>query len=231
MTSRSGAVSIPELILALLFFAVIIAGGGQFLVRTTRLAGAQRDELRMMALARTARIVVRAELRGLAPADVAATAPDSLRIRAFRGGGTICGGDGAEVWVRYRGTRAPDPAKDSALLIDGSGAERAVAVEGVSGAPCPDGAALTLSEPPALTPVYVLLYEPGAYHLAGGALRYRRGEGGRQPLTESLLAAPRFQSPSPLVHRVELRPRPDSLRSGQVRPRRLDIIGLNVRRP
>lgn len=39
-----------------------------------------------------------------------------------------------------------------------------------------------LSPPPART-VLTRVFERGSYHLVGGALRYRRGEGGRQPLT------------------------------------------------
>lgn len=231
MIERPGAVSVAELILALLFFALIIRGGGAFLVGTTRLAGVQRDQVRMMALARTARIVVRGELRTLAPGDVSAMASDSLRIRAFRGGGRVCGGTGMEVWVRYRGTRVPDPEKDSLVLIDGSGGEQALAVTGVSAATCPDGVALRISEVPAVAPVYALLFESGAYHLSNGALRYRRGQGGRQPLTESLLEDAAFHSSGPLTHRIELRPRSDSLRSAEVRPRRLDVVGLNAVRP
>ena len=36
-------------------------------------------------------------------------------------------------------------------------------------------------------PVLLRLFETGSYHLSGGALRYRRGSGGRQPLTAAVL--------------------------------------------
>jgi hypothetical protein len=37
-----------------------------------------------------------------------------------------------------------------------------------------------------------MLFEAGSYHLSEGALRYRRGRGGRQPLTEEVLAGARL---------------------------------------
>lgn len=230
MTRRCGAVSMPELILALFFIGLIMAGAGEFLVRSTRLAGSQRDDLRFMELARTARVILRAELRAIAPADIAAASPDSLRIRAFRGGGAVCGGSGRALWVHYRGSRAPDPAKDSVVLIGGSGAEEAFAVTGVAPAAC-GGEALTLvlSEAPLPGPAYALLFEPGAYHVADGAVRYRRGAGGRQPLTEALLLEPAFGRSRPLTFDLPIRPHPDSLR-GRQQGRRIWIRGLNESR-
>lgn len=231
MTTRPGAVSVAELVLALTFFALIAAGAGEFLVGSSRLASAQRDDLRMAELVRTARVVLAGELRLIAAADLASTSADSVRVRAFRGGGTVCGGAGAEVWLRYAGLRAPDPTKDSVVLIGRSGSEEALAVEGVAAAPCGAGAvALTLSGTPAAVPGYGLLFEAGAYHVAGGALRYRRGAGGRQPLTESLLLAPTFARAGPDRFELDLRPDPDSIphggaRSWPVRIRRLNAGG------
>ncbi len=231
MTRRPGAVSVAELILALIFFAIILAGSGEFLIRTARLASGQRDDLRMMELARTIRVILGGELRAVAPADIAAASPDSVRIRAFRGGGAVCGGAGAELWIHYRGNRAPDPAKDSVVLIAASGVEHVRAVEGVGVAGCGgDGLSLRLDEAPVTAPVYALLFESGAYHLSGGALRYRRGAGGRQPLTESLLLDPGLERSSPLGFDLAIRPRPDSLRHAPLRDRRITIVGLNAGR-
>lgn len=228
MTRRAGAVSLAELILALLFFGFVMVGAGEFLVRSTRLAGAQRDELRFMELARTARVILGGELRSLAPADIAAASPDSLRIRAFRGGGVVCGGAGRELWLHFRGGRAPDAAKDSVVLIRSSGTEEVLAVDGVSGAPCGgDALSLVLEGAPGAPAAYALLFESGAYHVADGALRYRRGAGGRQPLTEALLLAPAFARAGPLTFDLTIGPRPDSLR-GQPEKRRIGIRGLNA---
>lgn len=229
MTRRPGAVSMAELILALLFFGVVMAGAGEFLVRTTELAGAQRDDLRFMELARTARVILDGELRAIAPADIPAASTDSLRIRAFRGGGAVCGGAGRELWLHFRGARAPDPAKDSVVLIRASGAEEVLAVDGVSGAACVgDALSLVLREAPREPAAYALLFESGAYHVADGAVRYRRGAGGRQPLTEALLLDPALARPGPLTFDLAIRPRPDSL---PTRPdeRRIGVRGLNGR--
>lgn len=227
MTARIGAVSLPELVLTLLLFGFVMAGAGEFLVRSSGLARAQRDELRFMELARSARVILRGDLRVLAPADVAAATADSVRFRAFRGGGPVCGGTGDDIWVRYQGSRAPDPAKDSVLLITGPGTEAVRGLRSVSGAPCASGLAFRLTET-VEDAVYALLFETGAYHLSDGALRYRRGAGGRQPLTESLLVRPAFDMRSPLHLRIDLLPGRDSLRSASPRVRALELLGLNV---
>jgi hypothetical protein len=38
-------------------------------------------------------------------------------------------------------------------------------------------------DPPVPGALVVRVFERGSYHVSGGALRYRRGMGGRQPLT------------------------------------------------
>jgi hypothetical protein len=54
-------------------------------------------------------------------------------------------------------------------------------------------------------PVLVRLYERGTYYLADGAFRYRRGAGGRQPLTpERVAPGSGFR---PVVGGVEIRVR------------------------
>ena len=40
----------------------------------------------------------------------------------------------------------------------------------------------------------ILVFETGTYHLSRGALRYRRGRGGRQPVTEEVLESGSFDS-------------------------------------
>lgn len=129
--------------------------------------------------------------------DWRVTDPGVLEVRAFRGGGATCpgvSGSGGWVAVRYRGWRVPDPSKDSVLLVDASGrAAVAAVVERVrDDVPCAlrageRGEWLRLVPEPAARPVLVRIFEAGSYHLEDRAFRYRRGRGGRQPLTAEVL--------------------------------------------
>jgi hypothetical protein len=134
--------------------------------------------------------------RGVAGRDWFDPVGDSLPLRAFRGWGLTCpGGDthrGVTV-VAYRGERTPNPAKDSVLVLTGAGWVPADLVHrSRTRQPlCPDGldsdTELWTLDPP-LSGVLMRVFEHGSYHVAGGALRYRRGRGGRQPLTAEVFA-------------------------------------------
>jgi hypothetical protein len=97
--------------------------------------------------------------------------------------------------VSYRGDRAPDPSKDSVLLVTGTGLSvvRALVGTGAASTPCPTWAGastrwrLDLGAPARV--VVARLFERGSYHLADAALRYRRGASGRQPLTPEVWTA------------------------------------------
>jgi prepilin-type N-terminal cleavage/methylation domain-containing protein len=189
--------------------------------------GAARRQVELAALAelrRVVRHVLAGELRYLdAPADVAAIAPDSLALRALRGTGRGCAA--APGHVAYRGWRDPEPAKDSALVLGpaGSWSVRPVtAADRRSGvpdcAPGPGEHVLRLalgdggtdaSGDDAATPLLVVVFESGSYHLQARALRYRRGASGRQPLTAELLrdGASRFDA-APAAVRVVIAPAP-----------------------
>ena len=99
---------------------------------------ARADEL--VAL-RVSRHVLRRELRHGLPGRDWSVDADSLSLRAFRGTAIVCAADSvaAEVVVAYRGDRAPDPSKDSVLLVtaDGRSAVRALTGTGVASTPCP----------------------------------------------------------------------------------------------
>ncbi len=119
---------------------------------------------------------------------------DSLALRAVRGGLVGCGlGDG--VWSALaEGARHPDPDKDSVQLLQPGGAWSVHALEALvpPGADCSSGSGgrpvgLVLDPPPSAPPVAGRYFERGSYHLADGALRWRRGDGGRQPLTPEVL--------------------------------------------
>jgi len=125
---------------------------------------------------------------------------DSLSLRAFRGTAMVLPGSGSgrELTICYRGIRAPDPEKDSLLVLGADGGWRARDL--VDRIPrsrecLPHGMGReevwTLDALPG-DPVMARLFERGSYHFNGGALRYRRGEGGRQPLTPERIESGRF---------------------------------------
>ncbi len=142
---------------------------------------------------RIARHLVRRELGRTDPTRDWGTAGDSLWLRAFRGVGLVCPGPSRpnEWIVAYRGERDPDPSKDSIEVTYPDGTIRYAALTGVGSAP--GGCGVTDSTEtmslwridPALPtgPVLTRLFERGSYHFSLSALRYRRGRGGRQPLT------------------------------------------------
>ena len=148
---------------------------------------------------RTARHVLSRELRGGGSLVLAADpAADTLAVRALRGVALVCPGSvvGDGMVVVPDGARAPDPAKDSVwVLVPGQAARPVALVSSEPAPPCaalgPEGASRwTVSEelPPA--PELAVYFEHGSYHLSGAALRYRRGDAGRQPLTPEVLLAP-----------------------------------------
>jgi hypothetical protein len=98
-----------------------------------------------------------------------------------------------ELIVSFDGLRRPDPTKDSLLMLDDAGTWAAVGLVGVaSGPPCPQAPTTPaerwdISLPTSRPIVLVRLFEPASYHLAAGALRYRVGGGGREPLTPEAL--------------------------------------------
>lgn len=192
MTPLRRGASLIEVVIVLGLFGLILGGMADFVRGQARIARAQLEAVRFAEAVRASRVILGGELRTLAAHDVRATGPDSLRVRAFRGGGRVCSDDGTSIGVRYRGYRQPEPAKDSVVLI-GSHGESYFAITGATGSAC-GGEGLLLVLDGAITPdpVMALVFETGAYHLADGALRYRRGSGGRQPLIEAILAPTSF---------------------------------------
>jgi len=152
-----------------------------------------------LAAARLTRVVLGEETRVGAPSrDGWSVSGESLGLRAFRGIGVPCTSGPAteELSVRVRGVRLPDPEKDSVLVIDftGSGPVRAILDRrGVPDADCggPDAGTLErwrLSGPVPPGSLVLRYFERGSYHLSGRALRYLRGQAGRQPLTPEVLS-------------------------------------------
>jgi hypothetical protein len=225
MTNRPGATSVAELVLVAWLFALVLAGIARFANDQNRLAGLQRDRVRFQEAARTGAVILGSELRFAAPGDVAA-GRDSVRLRAFRGGGRTCAVDDESIRVLYRGVRQPDPSKDSVLLI-GPGAIHVRRLEsaGTSGE-CGGSHRLRVEGSPPPDAGYVLVFETGTYILADGAVRYRRGQGGRQPLTEPVLQDLEFQADAQGIH-IRLRPHADSLPRLPGRALSLPLRSLN----
>lgn len=124
---------------------------------------------------------------------------DSVRLRVFRGLAFMCpSGRAGRFLARYRGSRLPNSRKDSVLVLGPDGRWRAVDL--IERRPtrltCPgaptEAVELWVLDPPVLPGAAVArLFETGSYHLSGGAFRYRRGRGGRQPITPEVLLVER----------------------------------------
>ena len=164
-----------------------------------RQAAAQRTRATRLQSSRIARSVLRAEVAELgSPGDLAVLPPDSLNVKSFRGAAYVCPAAlDSVVDVRWSGRRAPDPRKDSvlALLADGRWVRSDLVRVTRSKRGACDGAGTVSTwtlRPPRRNAVLLRFFESGSYHLSDGALRYRSGGSGRQPLTESALGAARF---------------------------------------
>jgi prepilin-type N-terminal cleavage/methylation domain-containing protein len=189
--------TLAELLVALSLLAVLATVLFGALTAHVRLARVLAQRVLEADAVRTAGTVLGGELRRASATDLRAVGPDSIAMRAFRGIGTVCGTSGDGIIVHFRGDRQPDPAKDSLLWIRSGGPIVTLALAGTASftaSDC-DGVApgevqLWRTTPPASGPGVLLLFESGTYYLAGLALRYRIGAGGRQPLTAELFVQP-----------------------------------------
>lgn len=184
MNARAGH-TLAELVvampLALLLAAVVVAG----LVAQSRLARLVGDRASRAEAERIAATLLPDELRWAAEGDLRGTGADSVRARIFRGYGLPCVQDPAA--VHWTGLRVPEPAKDSLLVVSAAG-ELALQLERVQRHDGCNGYVLQAGTP---TPAgLVLAFETGTYYLRDGALRFRAGAEGRQPLTGEWLDDP-----------------------------------------
>ncbi len=215
MRNRSGATSLAELVMVAAFFGLVLAGIATFAGQQARLAALQQDRVRFEDAVRTGELILGGELRHLTGDDLT-VGDDSVRIRAFRGGGPICSASGGTLLVEYAGTRMPEPDKDSVLVVGLYGEQVVAFSSAIRSDLCGGSVDLALVDPADLSvsigswPAVALVFETGSYHLADGAVRYRRGQGGRQPLTEVLLGDMGFHGESGAV-RARMAPHPDSL--------------------
>jgi hypothetical protein len=190
--------TVVEALTALLVLLLLLNVGWSVTAAMGRAAAELAERGESLAASRAASWILQEELAGVrAPADLAAPAGDSLALRAFRGAALVCGlRTPTELLVRWSGIRAPDPTKDSLLVLDADGewsvralSRRSAEPRGCVGAPGPIGDVeerWTIDREVG-APVLLRYFERGSYHLSDAALRYRIGAGGRQPLTPETL--------------------------------------------
>ncbi len=191
MFRRRCGVTVVEVLVSLLLGLVVISLAWGALARQRTVASRLGSETDLLSARRLAAIVIGKELRaGVRGRDWVVGAPDSLSLRAFRGWGPVCGfgSEPGNIVVVYHGERVANPAKDSVLILTAEGWWRADLTRRVSRAgSCvmdlgTDSEVWTI-DPPVPGALVARIFERGSYHVSGGALRYRRGLGGRQPLT------------------------------------------------
>ena len=186
---------VAEALVSLLLGLALVGLGWRILSRQRLVAGRLVHQMDVLSARRVAATVMGRDLRrGVAGRDWPDPVGDSLPLRVFRGWGLFCAAVSTRpgtVVVAYRGERSPSPVKDSVLvLIDGRWrpADLVGRARGTE-ASCSDGldfeSEVWQVDPPVSGSV-LLVFEHGSYHVSGGALRYRRGKGGRQPLTREV---------------------------------------------
>lgn len=187
-----GGWTLPEVLVSLVLtgFVAMAAAGAVEAHRgvLTRMTGrAEEDEA-----VRVIRGVLVDELRGAGAADHGTAGGDSVALRAYRSSVVVCEPTAGNEWrVASRGLRRGDPEKDSVRIlgVDGRWREGRLTRVGGRPGPCgdPSGTEWWRVEPPQeVPPLLIRAFERGGYHMASGTLRYRRGAGGRQPLTPEL---------------------------------------------
>lgn len=182
--------TLAEATVSLLLAAVLTVALASLFALIGRAARAHAELASHTETETTVATVLGEELRAATAGD-ARFSGDSVRLRAFRGGGRVCAVEENRVLVDYAGFRLPEPDKDSVVLVSARG-EVVDDVTGVTDAACTvpaqrRGLALTLAHGAPADAAYALVFETGAYSLRTSALRYRRGASGRQPLTEETL--------------------------------------------
>jgi len=184
--------SILETLWSLILLAFVIQGGWAVFAQHRAAAADVSARAEGLETIRTIAWLLPEEVEGGRPeADWWRTGHDSLPLRAFRGLGLVEIGsvERDRIRVCFRGIRSPNPEKDSVLLLEEDGEWRTYDLQQRSrtGEKC-TGLGGGYKEDWSLSPepnsaVVARIFERGVYYLADGALRYRRGGGGRQPLT------------------------------------------------
>jgi hypothetical protein len=207
--SGSGAdrrgVLLPELLTTLVLSAFVLSALLTALIGLTRWMESLVLRSELQELVRTVWVILDEEITpGVPGRDWQIEGESAIRLRAFRGYGRVCGSPDAvgAAAVAWKGLRLPDPTRDSVLVLSLDGGWRPAPLLGVGGTQ--GRCDLVAGEREAVwewdgegipTAVLIRFFERGRLSLEDGALRYRRGDGGRQPLTlERLDGTSRFHS-------------------------------------
>lgn len=180
-----------ETLVSLLLGLAVISFAWVALAHQRTVASKLSLEMDLLSARRLAAVVIGKELRsGVRGRDWVGSAPGGLSLRAFRGWGPVCGSasEGRRIVVAYHGERAANPVKDSVLVLTDDGWLRADLTGRTPGPPScgidlGGNSELWTIDPPVSGALLARVFERGSYHASGGAFRYRRGRGGRQPLT------------------------------------------------
>ncbi len=180
-----------ETLVSLLLGLAVVSFGWVALAHQRTVASRLSFEMDLLSARRLAAVVIGKELRsGVRGRDWTGPALGGLSLRAFRGWGPVCGSasEGRRIVVAYHGERAANPVKDSVLVLTDEGWLRADLTRRTPGPPACEidlggNSELWTIDPPISGALLARVFERGSYHVSGGALRYRRGRGGRQPLT------------------------------------------------
>jgi prepilin-type N-terminal cleavage/methylation domain-containing protein len=196
IVNRRAGFSLAEILVALAVGGVVLAGVVGMIRGASRSVVDQTRRSESAEVLRTVWSVLDEELSAGVPGrDWTLEGEQAVVLRAYRGVARVCGpGDEAGTWaVAWRGHRAPVPDRDSLLVLRADGRwDPTPLLEERSGGPCPlePGEAAgrwrpggDLAAEPGGVPVLFRYFERGRYSLEDGAFRYRRGAGGRQPLT------------------------------------------------
>lgn len=183
-----------EALLSLLLGVVVVTLVVGLVHRTREVARGLTLRSDRLAAVRMARTLLQLDGPG---ALAVGTGPDSMQVRAFRGTARFCGPgeDSTAWWVEVTGVRRPDPAKDSVAVLGRGGGWSVHGLEArrpsaACGGPSGVRGEVWRLAPAPVGPILGRYFERGSYHLSDRAFRYRRGRGGRQPLTPAVLAAP-----------------------------------------
>jgi hypothetical protein len=184
---------VVEILVALVLLFTVLASARSVFARQGITGQAVADWREITDTWAITRTVLEEDVRAGSPGrDSWVGGGDSISLRVFRGLGVVCRPEaaGSELIVGARGLRVADPAKDSVLALGVDGRWHLAAL--TNRRPEPDSACAVAPggrveewaiEPPVPASVILRFFERGAYHLSDGALRYRSGRGGRQPLT------------------------------------------------
>jgi hypothetical protein len=198
---REGGLLI-ETVIALALGAIVLGSLASLVTSGLRWTRWLIDRSEALEVVRTTWVILGEEVRGgRANDDWRVDDSGVLQLRSFQGVARICEVDAAtsDWWVAYRGRRLPDPSRDSILALRPDGRWQSLDLASSTSSPGPTEKCQSLDGESVLRwvvegsgeaeTILARTYETGSYHLVDGALRYRRGGGGRQPLTATRLSS------------------------------------------